>query len=169
MIELATILVSGVDTRVIELEPIPEKISGATVRFIFDDPMWDGLIKNAVFVGSRTVSVLNVKDTAEIPMEAVSRHGPTLRVGICGTAEDGKVVIPTLYANLGQIRPAADPGADPSADPALPVWAQMQKEIEQLKQGGTGGGGGSLTVDEEGVLTTTAGGFDVSDDGYILM
>ena len=136
MIELAKILVSGVDTRVIELEPIPEKISGATVRFAFDDPMWDGLIRNAVFVGSRTVSVLNVGDTAEIPMEAVSRHGPTLRVGICGTAADGKVVIPTLYANLGPIRPAADPGADPSANPALPVWAQLQTEIEKLKQDG---------------------------------
>ena len=136
MIELAKIMVSGVDTRVIELEPIPEKISGATVRFIFDDPMWDGLIRNAVFAGSRTVSVLNVGDTAEIPMEAVSRHGPTLRVGICGTAADGKVVIPTLYANLGPIRPAADPGADPSADPALPVWAQLQTEIEKLKQDG---------------------------------
>ena len=134
MIELAKILVSGVDTRVIELEPIPEKIYGATVRFIFDDPMWDGLIRNAVFAGSRTVSVLNVGDTAEIPMEAVSRHGPTLRVGICGTAADGKVVIPTLYANLGPIRPAADPGADPSADPALPVWAQIQAQIGDLNK-----------------------------------
>lgn len=168
MIELAKILVSGVDTRVIELEPIPEKITGATVRFVYDDPMWDGLIKNAVFVGTEIVSVLNVGEEVEIPAEAVAKHGKLLKVGVCGTTADGKVIIPTLYANLGLIRPAADPSADPSADPTLPVWAQLQAEIEQLKQGGVVGGG-SLVVDEEGNLTTTAGGFDVSDDGYILM
>lgn len=168
MIELAKILVSGVGTRVLELEPIPEKITGATVRFVYDDPMWDGLVKNAVFVGTEIVSVLNVGEEVELPAEAVARPGKILKVGICGTTADGKTIIPTLYANLGQIRPAADPSADPSADPALPVWAQLQAEIEQLKQSGTGGGG-SLMVDEEGNLTTTAGGFDVSDDGYILM
>ena len=169
MIELATILVSDVEARVVDLKPIPTKIAGGTVRMIYDDPMWEQMTKNAVFVGSKAVTVLDIGDVVEIPAEAVAHPGKMLKIGICGMTADGKTMIPTVYANLGQVRPAADPDADPSTDPSLPVWAQLQTEIEKLKQSGTGGGGGSLTVDEEGVLTTTAGGFDVSDDGYILM
>jgi hypothetical protein len=168
MIELATILVSEVEARVVDLKPIPAKIAGGTVRMIYDDPMWERLTKNAVFVGSKAVTVLDIGDVVEIPAEAVAHPGKMLKIGICGTTEDGKSMIPTIYANLGQVRPAADPDADTSTDPGLPVWAQLQAEIEQLKQGGVVGGG-SLVVDEEGNLTTTAGGFEVSDDGYILM
>ena len=31
---------------------------------------------------------------------------------------------------------------DPGADPTLPIWAQLQSELEDLKENGTGTGGG---------------------------
>ena len=69
--ELAKILVSGVEASVLELNPIPAGIIGATVRFVYEDPTWSSLRKNAVFVGAKTVVVTDVEDEAQIPPEAV--------------------------------------------------------------------------------------------------
>ena len=171
--ERAKIKVSGVHAVPVCLKDIPRGIKGATVRFEYADPLWDGLSKTVVFKGSGvTKDILDAGEVVKVPPEVVARAGQPLLVGVYGTDADGNQAIPTLWADLGRIRPAANPSGDTSTDESLPVWAQLQAqlqaEIEQLKQGGSGGGG-SLTVDEEGVLTTTAGGFDVSDDGYILM
>ena len=147
--ELAKILVSGVEARVVELKAIPAGIIGATVGFVYEDPVWSGLKKNAVFVGAKTVVVTDVEDEAQIPSEAVANPGSLLKVGVFGTDTDKNLAIPTLYANLGQISPAADPSADASAEASLPVWAQLMERIERMEQG--------------------TGGFIIDDDGYILL
>ena len=71
--ELAKIMVSGTDTRVVSLKAIPAGITGATVRFVYEDPAWAGLRKHAVFVGTKSVVVMDVETVAEIPQEVVGK------------------------------------------------------------------------------------------------
>lgn len=167
--ELARIKVSGVRATPCCLKEIPRGITGATVRLEYTDPMWDALTKTVVFWGCVTKDVVNAGEVVTVPPEVVERAGKALRVGVYGVDAEGTMIIPTLWANLGEIQGAADPSGDESTDPQLPVWAQLQAQIDDLRESGTGTGSGSITVDEEGYLTTSAGGFDIDDDGYILL
>ena len=133
-----------------------------TVQFVFS-PAWDGLTKTAVFSnGKTTVDVLAASwdgDTVPVPHEVLAVPGRHARVGVYGANESG-VVLPTVWVSLGKVQPGADPSGDVSADPALPVWAQLQKQIGDLddlktynkdnlvaainearSSGGSGGGG----------------------------
>lgn len=133
-----------------------------TVEFVFSDD-WDGLTKTAVFSnGKTTVDVLAASwdgDTVPVPHEVLAVPGRHARVGVYGADESG-VVLPTVWVSLGKVQPGADPSGDVSADPALPVWAQLQKQIGDLddlqtynkgnlvaainearNSGGSGGGG----------------------------
>lgn len=127
-------------------EPLTSGMSAAVeVGFGFS-PDWLGLSKTAVFTNGRTtVDVLesqwSAQGTVPIPHEVLSEAGRRVMVGIYGT--DGeRVVLPTVWAELGVVLPGADPSGDESTDPSLPVWAQLQAEIE------SGGGGGGITPDE---------------------
>ena len=133
-----------------------------TVQFVFS-PEWDGLTKTAVFTnGKTTVDVLAASwdgDTVLVPNEVLAVPGRHARVGVYG-ADGSGVVLPTVWVSLGKIQPGADPSGDASADPALPIWAQLQKQIGDLddlktyskddlvsainearNSGGSGGGG----------------------------
>lgn len=132
---LATIKVSGVRAVAVDVGAIPAGIIGAQVRIEYTDPRWDALSKTVVFRGAVTRDVLNAGELVEIPAECVERPGSVLWVGVYGTNADG-IAIPTLWADLGKVRAAADPSGDPSAAPALPVWAQLQEQIDEIKQQG---------------------------------
>lgn len=164
--ELAKIRVSGVHAVPICLKEIPRGIKGATVRFEYADPRWDKLSKTVVFKGSGvTKDILDAGEVVEVPPEVVERAGQSLLVGVYGTDADGNQAIPTLWADLGRIRPAADPSGDTSTDESLPVWAQLQEQIDELKQGGTGGG---LIIDSDGegnVSIAASGGTVITSDG----
>lgn len=164
---MATIEVSGVYAHARMYSTIPAGIVGADVIFEFIDPIWDKLTKTAVFQGAVTRDVILSGNTAVIPAETVEKAGHTLKVGVYGVDAENNLVIPTLWAAIGGIRDAADPSGDPGTNPELPIWAQLQKELEKLKENGVGGD--SIVVDVEGYLTTSSGGFEVSDDGYILL
>ena len=105
-----------------------------TVEFVFS-PAWDGLTKTAVFTnGKTTVDVLAASwdgDTVPVPHEVLAVPGRHARVGVYGANESG-VILPTVWVSLGKVQPGADPSGDVSADPALPVWAQLQKQIGDL-------------------------------------
>lgn len=64
------------------------------------------------------------------------------------------------------------PGARPDDYVMEPVevlrYESLAKRISALEESGTGGGG-SIIVDEDGYLTTTAGGFEIDEDGYIVL
>lgn len=132
--EIAKVRVNGVCAKTIERRVIPMGIIGATVSFEYTDPRWDNLTKTVVFRGAVTRDILNAGETVTIPAETVSRPSVLLRVGVYGTDSSGTVAIPTLWADLGIARDAADPSGDPAADPELPIWAQLQAEIEALKK-----------------------------------
>lgn len=105
-----------------------------TVQFVFSTD-WDGLTKTAVFSnGKTTVDVLAANwdgDTVPVPHEVLAVPGRHARVGVYGADESG-VVLPTVWVSLGKVQPGADPSGDETADPALPVWAQLQKQIGDL-------------------------------------
>ena len=135
--ELTTIKVSGVVARAAYGAQIPAGITGATVRFFYVDPIWDSLTKTAVFrAGGVTRDVLDVEEVVTVPWEVVAEPGSWLEVGIYGTDADNTLVIPTIWTRVGQIMDAADPSGDPGADPALPIWAQLQADVDKLKQSG---------------------------------
>ena len=142
-----------------------------TVHFAFS-PDWDGLRKTAVFSdGWRTVDVLEAAWTdgcVPIPHEVLQTAGRNVRVGVYGSDSTG-VELPTVWAELGRVRPAADPSGDTSTDPTAPVWSQLQGQIGDLDKLTTtdkstlvaaineaahsGGGGGSAVLYTEQNLT----------------
>ena len=143
-----------------------------TVHFAFS-PDWDGLRKTAVFSdGWRTVDVLESAWTdgcVPIPHEVLQTAGRNVRVGVYGSDSTG-VALPTVWAELGRVRPAADPSGDTSTDPTAPVWSQLQGQIGDLDKLTTtdkstlvaaineaarsgGGGGGSAVLYTEQNLT----------------
>lgn len=126
---IANVKINGVEAVADQLSPIPAGIVGATVSFQYDDGIWSTLRKTVVF---RSVVVRDVVDAGVvvvIPPEVVAEGYTTLRVGVYGVDAQGTVVIPTLWAELGQVLPAADPSGDPSVAPELPIWAQIQATI----------------------------------------
>jgi len=52
-------------------------------------------------------------------------------VGVYGTDGNNVQAFPTIWADCGRVRAAADPSGDASSDPSLPVWAQMQEQISK--------------------------------------
>lgn len=134
--EIAKIQVSGVTAQTVSCKDIPAGIIGATVTFDYTDAMWDGLIKTVVFRGCCTKDVLNAGASVTIPAEVVAKSGVRIHVGVYGVDTEGNVAIPTLWANLGVVSNAADPSGDTTTDPALPVWAQLEQEFEELKNAG---------------------------------
>lgn len=131
--ELARISVSGVRATVTAHEPVPAGIVGATVRLCYDEH-WEGLRKTLVFRGEVSRDVTDAGETAVIPAEVVAKPGASLLVGVYGTDREGELVIPTLWADVGRIRSAADPSGDESTDPLLPVWAQILKQMGSLEE-----------------------------------
>lgn len=129
--EIAKIYVNGVTAVTSGLKKIPKGIVGATIRVTFAD-RWADLAKTAVFQGVVTKDVLITGNSITIPAECVEQFGYRLRVGFYGV--DGEdVVIPTIWADLGIVQDAADPSGDTSTDPSLPVWAQLQEQINSIQ------------------------------------
>lgn len=138
-----------------------------TVQFVFS-PAWDGLTKTAVFSnGKTTVDVLAASwdgDTVPVPHEVLAVPGRHARVGVYGANESG-VILPTVWVSLGKVQPGADPSGDVSADPALPVWAQLQKQIGDLDDLKTYNKGNLVAAINEARSSGggTGGGYNIGD------
>lgn len=168
---ICKISVDGTRAAITELSNIPKGIIGATIEVQYSAD-WDGLTKTAVFAGVVTKDVLNAGSSIVIPAECVADTGHRLRVGFYGVDAQNQIAIPTLWADLGMIQNATDPSGDPSTDPALPVWAQLQKEFEELKEaGGLKGDPGNDYVltdaDKTEIAEMAAGLVEVPDDDHI--
>lgn len=109
---------------------------GAQVQFMFNDH-WSDMKKTAVFKRcGKTIDVVDSEwngDIVTVPSEMTEDAGFLIHVGVYGVSEDGKRITPTIYAPLGAVALGAEPDGDSSTDPTLPVWAQLQKEIEQSR------------------------------------
>ena len=122
--------------------PLTSGMVGLPVTIEYDEA-WDGLTKNLVCRCSPWGSdhgavrtILNVDQTAVVAHE-VMQAGQYLHLGVEGFREDGTLVIPTTWARCEEvIRYGANVDADPSADPTLPMWNQLQAQIEQINRDG---------------------------------
>ena len=115
---------------------IPKGLVGAVVKLSFS-PEWEGLKKTVVFrAGEITKDILDVKEVAVIPAECTQEVGALLEIGVYGVDAGNTVAIPTLWAAIGRVSEAADPSGDVTTDPQLPVYAQLQAQIDQLERQG---------------------------------
>ena len=121
--------------------PLTSGMVGLPVTIEYDEA-WDGLTKNLVCRCSpwncnsgENRTILNVGETAVVAHE-VMQAGQYLHLGIEGFREDGTLVMPTTWARCAQIQYGANADGDPSADPELPIWGQLQAQIEQLDRDG---------------------------------
>lgn len=127
----AKVQVSGIHALTESRKTIPAGLIGGRIEFDFVDSRWDNLTKTIVFQGCETRDVLLDGNTAIIPQEVVARPGSLLLVGVYGTDAENTIAIPTMWAVIGEVRPAADPSGDPAADPSLPIWAELESRIAE--------------------------------------
>lgn len=131
---VAKIQVSGATANTVHRKVIPAGVIGAQVELEYSEDIWQGLHKTVVFKGAVTKDVITDAEVVTIPAEAVAKHGYPLRVGVYGVDAYNNLAIPTIWADLGTVRDAADPSGDTTADPTLPVWAQLQTMIGNLDE-----------------------------------
>lgn len=110
------------------------------VKFEFSDD-WSDLVKTVTF---RTVSdsrsvILNDEGECVIPWEVLKDSSPYLYVGLIGN-RDAEVVLPTIWADLGEVRNGTTPGEDVT-DPTPSVYEQVLSEL--------GSRANNLTVKDE--------------------
>lgn len=126
--------VTGARIRLEVSGPLTSGMVGVPVSFTFNEA-WEGLTKTAVFRAGRKsldcVGIDNIQTETTVPWELMEKVGRVLFLGIYGCNADGTVVIPTVWAEVGRIRPGADPAGDESTDPSQPVWAQLAAENKQ--------------------------------------
>ena len=109
---------------VLQKEPVTSgSVNVYPAQFKFS-PDWDGLTAAAVFqTGGEPVSVLlDESGRCMIPPEALSRPMRHLMAGVWGVRE-GRVVLPTVWADLGVVLPGAAPGPDVTP-PTPELWRQ---------------------------------------------
>lgn len=115
-----------------EAETLTSGMVGKQMKLEFSDE-WEGLSKTAVFsAGAVTRDVVGVTDLVTIPAEVLAEPLKQLYVGIYGTSADDTLAIPTLRAAGPWILPGADPSGDESTDATLPVWSQLQEQIDAI-------------------------------------
>ena len=131
---IANITVDDVLAGVSACSCITSGMVGVTVTFTYADPIWEDLNKTAVFTaGNVTRDVPNAGEVVTVSAEVLANPYVKLFAGIYGTDDNGELVLPTVMTPVGMILPGADPSGDPGVEPELPVWAQLQRDIEVLK------------------------------------
>lgn len=154
-------------------QPLTVGLTGASAHFAFGKP-WDQLIKTAVFrQGEKTVTVADIGQQVELPWEVLTLPGVPVMIGVYGTDPEGKLVIPTLWAETEPVRPGADPqeGVTP-AEPTAPVWAQLQSNMgsrEQLQTNDKTSLVAAINEANRAVLSVTVSGADGSYETPITM
>lgn len=131
---VAKIKVSGVRVNTVYRTFIPAGIVGAAIEISYTDDIWQGLRKTVVFRGAVTKDVVTDASIVTIPPEVVATPNSTLSVGVYGVNADGNLAVPTLWAELGYIRPATDPSGDTTTVQSTPVWAQIKQIAYDAKQ-----------------------------------
>ena len=142
--EIAKVAISNNVAQVLYKRCITAGMIGATVAVIFDET-WDGMAKTFVWRGNGIVKD-DALATGTVPAEVISQPVDRLYLGVYGT-RDGTAT-PTVWADLGQIRPSAQPSGDETTDPSLPVWAQIREELSYAPVVKTGEPGQSVIVVE---------------------
>ena len=131
---MLTFRFSKADGQMIEQETLTAGMVGKEVKLEFYGD-WDGLSRTVVFTaGEISRDVVDAGEVVIIPHEVLAESGKPLYVGVYGVSSDGRV-IPTIRVQGPMIRPGADPAGDEGTEPTLPVWAQLQTQLDQIRGG----------------------------------
>jgi hypothetical protein len=115
-------------------EPLTVGMVGAKAHIHFAEP-WQTLTKTVVFrQGEVTRDVVGVTKEAEIPWEVLQQPGEPVEIGFYGSKSNGSVVIPTVWVETEPVCEGADPSGDPSTAATLPVYQQLQEQMEAADQ-----------------------------------
>ena len=125
--------INDVQIRVIEKGIFTAGMVGAQVEILFTDPLWNDLEKVVTFLcGREKKDAILCGNIVEIPHEVLRRSRQELYIGLCGYDANHELCLPTVWADLGEVRCGADPSGDPGMDPSLPVWAELLDKIGDL-------------------------------------
>ena len=131
---MLTFWFSKADGEMTEKETLTAGMVGKEVRLEFSED-WKDFSKTAVFTANeKSWDVVVSGDVVTIPHEVLEEDGHYLYVAVYGAAADGRV-IPTIRVRGPKICPGADPSGDESVEESLPVWAQLEVEIDALQEG----------------------------------
>lgn len=129
---MINIMVSKALAVVTNNETLTSGMIGARVQFTFSED-WDELSKMAVFkAGDVTKSVVQSEwsdGVCTIPHEVLFTPYEKLYIGVYGTDANNNIVVPTVWAFVGKVRNGVSSDAESSTEPTLPVWAQMQTQV----------------------------------------
>lgn len=110
-------------------------VNTVSIEFSAD---WEGLSRVAVFASSTTQISIALDSTNQcmIPWECLVAPNLNLRVGVYGM-QGTTIVLPTIWASLGIIRPGVTTGAEPSP-PTPDAYQKVLAEIGNLDELKTG-------------------------------
>ena len=123
--------VSAAGARLLQSEVLTSGRVGLRCRLRFDSS-WDGLLKTAVVVGSRSADLLLQDSEFSIPAECLGRAGDSLKIGLRGTNGDGSLVIPTVWVNCGEILSGAELSHQPAQEQTKSLLAQITDQAAQM-------------------------------------
>ena len=69
-------------------------------------------------------------DEVIVPHECLVEVGDTLQIGVYASLPDGTIVVPTVWANVGEIREGVEPSEVDPSEPT-PSWAAQVQLIAQ--------------------------------------
>lgn len=107
---------------------LTEGMVGQECSFTFSTE-WDGLAREVVFEGAEAKSVVLLNsDTVVIPPEVFANAaGYNLRISAIGRAEDGSVVIPTVWGKVTKIQASAM-----SSEYSESSWEPTPNQVAQI-------------------------------------
>lgn len=129
---------SGASGEMTESQMLTAGMVGKQVKFTFSEE-WDGLRKVAIYqAGGITESTVDVQEVDTIPPQVLSEPLQKLYVGVYGVAEDGSVVIPTVFVEGPFIHISATLSDDPDFDPENTFWIRLEEAMGELAELTTG-------------------------------
>lgn len=117
-----TLTVTGAKAQATVSGPLTSGMVGIPVVLEYDDA-WNGLTKNLVCRCGKwgpeegeTRTILNIGERSTVAHE-IMKENMHLYLGIEGYSADGKLVIPSTWADCGKIQSGANTDGDSSAEP----------------------------------------------------
>lgn len=120
------IRVTTASAEILETELITAGRRGLQCSFAFSDD-WEGLAKTVIVRGVVKRDIVLVGDTITVPGECLEREQFPLHIGVYGANGEGEIVIPTIWADFGKIRPSARPSGISPDEVSPNVVAQIQQ------------------------------------------